>query len=82
MLLFQRKIFKVTSGCKFCNSYERSYLLRVTLKKGEKTSDIKTKSNLFVYNLLCARCHNKKDAIIIPIGSSLIFKTHLVKEKD
>lgn len=55
--------------------------MEVTLKEGEKMSGIKTKSNMFVYKFLCARQHNKKDTIIIPTGSSLIFKVHLVKEK-
>lgn len=55
--------------------------MEVTLKAGEKMSDIKTKSNVFVYKFSCVRQHNKKDTIIIPTGSSLIFKVHLVREK-
>lgn len=45
----------------------------VALKEGEKMPDIKTEINLFAYNLLHAKQHNKKD-VIIPTGSSLIFK--------
>lgn len=55
--------------------------MEVTLKEGEKMSDIKTKSNMFVYKFSCARQHNKKDTIIIPTGNSLIFKVHLVRGK-
>lgn len=58
-----------------------SLFMGVILKEGEKMSDIKTKSNKFVSNFLCIRQHNKKDTIIIPTGSSLIFKVRLVKEK-
>lgn len=54
----------------------------MTLKKVRKCQTLKQKVNFFVYNLLCARHQNKKDAIIIPTGSSLIFKVHLVKEND
>lgn len=54
----------------------------MTLKKVRKCQTLKQKVNFSVYNLLCARHQNKKDAIIIPTGSSLIFKVHLVKEND
>ena len=52
----------------------------VTLKEGEKRSDIKQKVT-WLSLTSCVSGTIKKDPIIIPTGNSVIFKVHLVKKK-